>query len=164
MAFEFAGAHIAIASILSGCYSIVKGITQLRQSYKFMPLTLTNIALTCNATTSILDTIDSILTAKSVTMRDSCQVLLDHFDGLKTGCFLTLSVLEQYVSDLLDGANSDIPLKAQKTARRKKWEALYNESDMTQLFGQLQNYNNLLGNLLRRLDRYDYLYCERDLD
>lgn len=164
MAFEFAGAHIAIGSILSGCYSIVKGITQLRQSYKFMPLTLTNIALTCNATTSTLKVVDSILNAKSGTIGDSYQALLDQFDGLKTACFLILSVLEQYVSDLLDGANSDIPLKAQKTSRRKKWEALYNESEMTQLFGLLQNYNNLLTNLLSCLEKYNYLYCECDLD
>ncbi|CAD0097344.1 unnamed protein product [Aureobasidium mustum] len=151
MALTIAGTHLALGPLLSGCYSIVKGINQLRQSYNFMPLTLTSIVLTCNTTSSTLNKVDSTLAEYSGTARDLTQELFEQFDGIKIGCTMTLSLLERHVSDLLDTASSEMPLKAQKASRTDNLKALYNESDMKELFGQLKDYNALLNTILNQL-------------
>jgi hypothetical protein len=63
----------------------------------------------------------------SVTLADFHQELLDQFEGIQIGLVVALSLLETHVSDLLDIAECDMPLKAQKTSRTDKLEALYNE-------------------------------------
>jgi hypothetical protein len=155
MALTIAGAHVAVGPLLSGCYSIVKGISQLHQSYKFMPLTLSRIVLTCNTTSTTLKQVNLTLADYCKLPTDFYQELLDQFDGIKIGCTMTLSLLDTHVSELLDVGVSDIPLKAQNTSRTDKLKALYNESDMKELFGQLKDYNALLDTILNHLQRYD---------
>ncbi|KAH0337686.1 hypothetical protein KCU81_g7952, partial [Aureobasidium melanogenum] len=148
MAETIAGMHLALGPILSGCYSIVKGINQLRQSYNFMPLTLMSIVLTCNTTSSTLSQVDFTLTEYSGIAKDQ---FYEQFDGLKIACTIILSLLEKHVSDLLDTAASEMPLKAQKTSRKDKLKALYNEYEMERLFAQLKDHNALLNTMLNQL-------------
>lgn len=151
MAETMAGMHLALGLLLSGCYSIVKGINQLRQSYNFMTLTLTSIVSTCNANSSVLDQVDSTLAEYAGIGRDE---LCEQFDGIKIGCIMTLSLLEKHVTHPIDTAGSEMPLKAQKASRTDKLKAFYNESDMKELFGQLKDYNALLNTILNQLLRY----------
>jgi hypothetical protein len=116
MALRSAGAHVAVGPLLSGCYNIVKGINQLHQSYKFMPLSLSSIVLTCNITSSTLKQVNFTLANYPGTLMDFHQELLDQFEGIKIGCTMTLSLLDNHVSDLLTTAGSVIPLKAQMTS------------------------------------------------
>ncbi|KEQ74143.1 hypothetical protein M436DRAFT_81541 [Aureobasidium namibiae CBS 147.97] len=153
MALTVAGAHVAVGPLLSGCYSIVKGINQLHQSYKFIPLTLSSIATTCNMTSSTLEQVESTLKDYTGAWGNLYQNLLEQFDGIQIGCTMTLSLLETHVSDLLNIAASDVPSMAQKTARIDKLKALYNESDMKELFGQFKDYNALLNTVLHHLQR-----------
>jgi hypothetical protein len=167
MALEIAGVHVAVATVgtlASTCYSVVKGINQLRRSYKFMPLTLSSIVLTCNTTRSTLKQVNLTLANLSGTLKDFHLELLEQYDGIKIGCIMTLSLLEKHVSDLLDVGDSNIPLKAQKTSRTDKLKALYNESDMKELFGQLKDHNAMLVTILNHLQRYDEHRSEYNLD
>jgi hypothetical protein len=153
MAVTIAGAHVAIGPLLSGCYSIVKGINELHHSYKFMPMTLSSMVLTCNTTSSTLNQVNLTLANYHGTLEDSYGELFDQFDGIKLGCAVTLSLLEKYVSDLLSIRNSDVPLRAQKTSVTDKLKALYNESDMKELFKQLNVYITLLNTIQNHLQR-----------
>jgi hypothetical protein len=157
MALTIAGAHVAVGPLLSGCYNIVKGINKLHQSYKFMPLTLSSIVMTCNTTSSTLNQVNLTLANRSGSLKEPYQELFDQFDGIKIGCTMTLSLLEKHVSDLLETGNSDVPLKAQMTSKTDKLKALYNESDMRELYGQLKDYNALLNTILNHLQRYGCL-------
>jgi hypothetical protein len=153
MAITIVGAHVAIGPLLSGCYTIVKGINELHQSWKFMPMTLSSMVLTCNTTSSTLNQVDLILANYSGPLERSYGELFDQFDGIKLGCAVTLSLLEKHVSDLLVVGNSDVPLRAQKTSVTDKLKALYNESDMKQLFKQLNVYITLLNTIQNHLQR-----------
>lgn len=157
MALTIAGAHVAVSSLASGCYSVVKGINELRQSWRYMPMTLSSMALACNTTSSTLKQVDLTLANYSGRLEDSYGELLDQFDGIKIGCAVTLSLLEKHVSDLLNIPNSGVPLKAQKTSATNKMKALYNESDMKELFRQLNVYITLLNTIQTHLQRYEYL-------
>lgn len=159
MALTLAGAHVAVGPLLSGCYNIVKGINKLHQSYKFMPLTLSSIVMTCNTTSSTLKQVNSTLENHPGALREPYQELFEQFDGIKIGCTMTLSLLEKHVADMLDIGDSDVPLKAQMTSKTDKLKALYNESDMKELFGQLKDYNALLNTILNHLQRYDDSSC-----
>lgn len=162
MAVTIAGGHVAVATLLSGCYSIVKGVNQLRQSYTFMPLTLSSIVLTCNTTSSTLNQVDLTLRNCTGTRPDLHQDLLDQFHAIMIGCTMTLSLLETHVSHLLDVADSHVPLKAQKASKMDKLKALYNEADMKELFRQLNVYITLLNTIQNYLQRYDTTGHGRD--
>ncbi|KAH0365250.1 hypothetical protein KCU65_g6186, partial [Aureobasidium melanogenum] len=116
-----------------------------------MPLTLTSIVLTCITTSHTLDHVNSTLVEYSGTVRDPTQGVFEQFEGIKIGCTMTLSLLERHVLHLLDAAGSEMPLKAQKASRTDKLKALYKESDMKVLFGQLKDYNALLNTMLNQL-------------
>jgi hypothetical protein len=141
MALTMAGIHVAIGPLVSGCYNIIKSISQLEQSYKFMPLTLASIKVTCRMTRSTLRRIDSILTEFPETLNDFSQDFFDELDTIKTECGKIISLLENHLSDLLEVDVSDIPLTTQNASRLDKLKALYNESDMEKLVGQLRYYN-----------------------
>lgn len=94
MADTIAGMHLALEPLLSVCYSIVKGIKQLRQSYNFIPLTLMSIDLTSNTTSSTSDQVDLALTKYSRKAEDLTLELLGQFDGIKIGCIMTVSLLK----------------------------------------------------------------------
>jgi hypothetical protein len=159
MALTIAGAQVAIGPLLSGCYSIVKGITQLHQSYKFMPLTLSSIVGTCNMTRVILNRLESVLVKRRHdAFKSSDEELFEQFDGIKMGCALTLSILEENVKKLIGVVSSDVPLQAQKTSMKDKLKALYNESDMKEILGQLKEHNTLLTTMLSLIQRY---LCEK---
>jgi hypothetical protein len=159
MALTIAGAHVAIGPLLHTCYSVVKGINQLHQSYEFMPLTLSSIIMTCNTTRLTLKQVDSALADDSGNSEDLHEGLLDQFDGIQIGCTMTLSLLEKHVAELLNVANRDIPLEAQKIPWTAKLKAVYNESDMKELFGQLKDYNALLNTIRNHLQRYENFLC-----
>lgn len=120
-------------------------------------MTLSSMALACNTTSSTLKQVDLTLANYSGRLEDSYGELLDQFDGIKIGCAVTLSLLEKHVSDLLNIPNSGVPLKAQKTSATNKMKALYNESDMKELFRQLNVYITLLNTIQTHLQRYEYL-------
>lgn len=147
--------HVALGSLLSGCYRIVRGINELHRSYKYMPTTLASMVATCNITKITLTQVDSILRKGFEIDGYSSAEFLEQFEGIKIGCTITLSLLEKYVTDLLDIDGSDVPLMAQKTLRWEKLKALYNESDTKELLGQLQDHNALLNTILNVLQRYD---------
>jgi hypothetical protein len=156
MAVEIAGVHVAIATVgtlASMCYSAVQGITKLHQSYKSMPLTLASIVLTCNTTSASLNQVDLTLAESLGAPGDLRQELVGRFDAIKLGCSIVLSLLHTHVSDLLDLGNSEVLLKAQKTKVTKKLIAMYNESDMTVLFRQLNVYVTLLSAIQNQLQR-----------
>jgi hypothetical protein len=150
---EIAGIHLAIGPLLSGCCKIITTINDLHQSYKFMPMTLATIVSTCNVTKITLCQLDSHFVEDVDTIKNVNQDLLEQFDGIKIGCTMTLSLLEKHVTALLDVDSSDIPLKAQQTSKKGKWKALYNESDMKELLGQLKDNNALLNTILNILQR-----------
>ncbi|KAG9664808.1 hypothetical protein KCU64_g416, partial [Aureobasidium melanogenum] len=106
-----------------------------------MPLTLMSIVLT-------LSQVDFTLAEYSGTAKDQ---FYEQFDGIKIACTMILSLLEKHVSDLLDTAGSEMPLKAQKTSRKDKLKALYNESEMEGLFVQLKDHNALLNTMFNQL-------------
>ncbi|THY22533.1 tricorn protease domain 2-containing protein [Aureobasidium pullulans] len=150
---ELAGIHLAIGPLLSGCYKIVTTVNQLHQSYKFLPMTLANIVTTCNLTRITLGQLDSALAKDFDIVKEFNKELVEQFDGIKIGCTITLSLLEKHVTQLLNVASSEVPLKAQHTSRTDKWKALYNESDMKELLGQLKDNNTLLNTILNVLQR-----------
>ncbi|TIA37967.1 tricorn protease domain 2-containing protein [Aureobasidium pullulans] len=148
---ELAGIHLAIGPLLSGCYKIVTTVNQLHQSYKFLPMTLASIVATCNMTKITLGQLDSALAKDFDIVKDANKELVEQFDGIKIGCTITISLLEKHVTQLLHVASSEVPLKAQHTSRTGKWKALYNESDMKELLGQLKDNNTLLNTILNVL-------------
>ncbi|KEQ79671.1 tricorn protease domain 2-containing protein [Aureobasidium pullulans EXF-150] len=150
---ELAGIHLAIGPLLSGCYKIVTTVNQLHQSYKFLPMTLASIVATCNMTKITLGQLDSALAKDFDIVKDANKELVEQFDGIKIGCTITISLLEKHVTQLLHVASSEVPLKAQHTSRTGKWKALYNESDMKELLGQLKDNNTLLNTILNVLQR-----------
>lgn len=147
--------HVALGSLLSGCCRIVRGINELHRSYKYMPTTLASMVATCNITKITLTQVDSILRKGFEIDGYSSAEFLEQFEGINRGCTITLSLLEKYVTDLLEIDGSDVPLMAQKTLRWEKLKALYNESDTKELLGQLQDHNALLNTILNVLQRYD---------
>ncbi|THZ06698.1 tricorn protease domain 2-containing protein [Aureobasidium pullulans] len=152
---ELAGIHLAIGPLLSGCYKIVTTVNQLHQSYKFLPMTLANIVSACNLTRIALGQLDSALAKDFDIVKEINKELVEQFDGIKIGCTITLSLLEKHVIQLLNVASSEVPLKAQHTSRTGKWKALYNESDMKELLGQLKDNDTLLNTILNVLQRYN---------
>jgi hypothetical protein len=154
MALTIAGAQVAVGPLLNACYSIVQGINKLHQSYKFMPMTLSLIEFTCKSTSATLKKVDQTFVNSAGLLTDSSRELSDQFDGIKIACTMTLSLLQTHVSDLQDIAASDIPIKAQNSSATVKLKALYNESDMKELFGQLKDYNERLDTILIHLQRY----------
>lgn len=62
--------------------------------------------------------------------------------------------MEDHLGSFLHIIASDVPLEAQKSSKKHKLEALWNESDMEKLFGQLKEYNVLLNTILKHLQRY----------
>jgi hypothetical protein len=151
MALEIAGAHVAVGPLLSGCYSIVQGISKLHQSYKFMPLTLTSIVSTCNITKAALSRLDSLLGKHNHTIASFDEEL---FEGIKIASTVILSLLENHVADLVDVAANDVSLKAQKTSKKNKFLALYNESDMEELLSLLKEQNALMITVTGFVQRY----------
>lgn len=109
MALVIAGAHVAVGPLLSTIYSIVQGISTLHQSYKFMHLTLSSISSTCGVTRASLGRLDSVLGKHYNTTASFDEEL---FEGIKIAATMILSLLENYVADLLDAAANDVPLRA----------------------------------------------------
>lgn len=122
-----------------------------------MPQTLSSIVLTCVTIRSSLDRVHLTLKDYSGTTRDSHQNLVDQFEGIKIACAIDLSLLETHVSALLDVAIRDVPLIAQNTSTMAKLKALYNDSDMKELFRRLTVYVTLLNTIQNNLQRSVHL-------
>ncbi|GAB7338283.1 hypothetical protein MBLNU457_4602t1 [Dothideomycetes sp. NU457] len=137
-----------IGSLVSICWSIVQGINTLHQDYKFMDKTLSSIVNTCNVTKFALGQVNNIFADKSRARRPLPKEHIELFEGIKIGCAMTLSLLETHVYDLLGVPPGDVSLAAQKTGKRKKLKAVYNESDMKILHGQLKDYHSTLNTIL----------------
>ncbi|THX91758.1 hypothetical protein D6D02_10549, partial [Aureobasidium pullulans] len=104
---EIAGMNLAIGPLLSGCYNIITTINQLDQSYNFMPITLSSIAVTCRMTRLTLKELDKILVDVLDNANHFHSELLEEYDGIKIGCTMTLSLLEKHVTHLLHFDSSD---------------------------------------------------------
>ncbi|CAD0096515.1 unnamed protein product [Aureobasidium vineae] len=118
-----------------------------------MPMTLTSIVANCNIIRFTLNQVDSALAKNFQPTGDWYEELVEQSDGIKIGCTGTLSMLENHVTDLLNVAGLDVSLKVQKVSRVDKSKALYNESEMKELFEQLKNYITLLNTILSNMQR-----------
>ncbi|THZ96885.1 tricorn protease domain 2-containing protein [Aureobasidium pullulans] len=148
---EIAGMNLAIGPLLSGCYNIITTINQLDQSYNLMPITLSSIAVTCRMTRLTLKELDKILVDVLDNANHFHSELLEEYDGIKIGCTMTLSLLEKHVTHLRHFNSSDVYLQAQHISTWGKLKAVYNESELKELLGQLKDNNALLNTVLNLL-------------
>lgn len=152
---EIAGLHLAVAPILSACYSVVKGAMALHQSYKFMPISLLAISNTCTAVRAALEQVNDMLLEQSDKNPSLIKKNKEQFDCILVTCGMILSRLDEHISDLLGVGGSVAPLSAaQSLPFRAKLLALYNESDMHVLHVQIKDSKSALDTMILVLQRF----------
>lgn len=116
-------------------------------------MTFTSIVASCNVIRFTLNQVDSALAKNFQSTGEWPEELVEQFDGIKIGCVGTLSSLQNHVTDLLNAVGSDVLLLSHKITKAEKLKALYNESDMKELFDQLKTYLNLVNTMLSNIQR-----------
>lgn len=151
---EIGALHLALGPLLSCCYSAIKNINELHHGYKFAPITLASIATACGVTRVALGQVQSLHDARSDAERSLPPDFYEQLDVVRMGCSMTLSQLEGYVKNLLNVNADEMFLVAQNASRLERIKALYNESDMKELLGQLRDHSSLLQVLINVMQRY----------
>ena len=140
---------VAITSLVMKCASIVKAAQDVRGRYKAATLAISSIATECVAVSTALSHLQSL------TINDG-SVDADVVNTLETvviGCTLTISVLDEYILELI--ADNNVLKTADVTTKwTTKVKFLWNEAEMKELLQQLRGHQSSITLLLTVLRRY----------
>ncbi|KAK2756183.1 hypothetical protein FQN54_005591 [Arachnomyces sp. PD_36] len=133
----------SVASLLVACSQVVRIATDIRGKYKTASLTISSIATECGTVTTALSHLQVLAITRPEPFDSNTTNM---FECVMTGCKLTLSVLEEYVTELSEGA-TDMSTPVPMTVKSKA-KVVWNEPEMKELLQQLRGHQSSLTLLL----------------
>ncbi|MCJ1402608.1 hypothetical protein MMC11_005828 [Xylographa trunciseda] len=135
---------VAISSLVMTCASIVKAAQDVRGRYKAATLTISSIAAECVAVSTAL----SLLQNLSISGNGSVDAdVVNTLETVVIGCTLTISVLHEYILELITD-NNVLKSADAKSKWRTKVKFLWNEVEMKELLLQLRGHQSSITLLL----------------
>jgi hypothetical protein len=147
---EFTGAAFSIAPLITTCTKIVKILRDVGKKFKRAPLMMTSIATECSLIHVALDQLRTFDWSSLAAQGDG---RLEHMTRLTEtiilGCTLTLSVIEEYASELQEYVEGSKLSPTEQMGIMARVRVLWKEDEMRELLLQLRGYQTGLTNLLR---------------
>ncbi|MCJ1284978.1 hypothetical protein MMC26_004315 [Xylographa opegraphella] len=126
---------VAITSLVMKCASIVKAAQDVRGRYKAATLTISSIATECVTVSTALSHLQNLAINDGSVDADVVNTL----ETVVIGCTLTISVLEEYILELI--TDKKVSNSADITSKwTTKVKFLWNEVEMRELLQQLRGH------------------------
>jgi hypothetical protein len=147
---EFTGAAFSIAPLLTTCTKIVRILRDVGKKFKRAPLMMTSIATECSLIHGALDQLRAFDWGSLLAQGDGrLEQMTRLTETVILGCTLTLSVIEEYATELQDYVEGSKLSPTEQMGIMARVRVLWKEDEMRELLLQLRGYQTGLTNLLR---------------
>jgi hypothetical protein len=147
---EFTGAAFSIAPLINTCTKIVRILRDVGKKFKRAPLMMTSIATECSLIHVALDQLRTFDWSSLAAQGDNrLEQMTRLTETIILGCTLTLSVIEEYASELQEYVEGSKLSPTEQMGIMARVRVLWKEDEMRELLLQLRGYQTGLTNLLR---------------
>lgn len=138
--------------LLSTCMKIIRTLHDVRPRLRPAPLTITSITIECFGLHEALAQVQELDLATLEAAKDGqSEQIVQSITAFFLGCTTTISVVDEYSTDLHDALGPVDP-GVRTSTQELQFRQLWKEDDMKELLSQIKEYRSKLTNLLQTID------------